>query len=146
MHAYTVRLTICPGARFGLHLNDANRVVRLDADGLAAADGKLQPGDTILSVNGVSVARGAKVVDVLKRDGTLRADGGLQDGRTVVFQAARAAEQAPPPADGAPPPLPPQLQQTLTSATGWLRSRLGGGGAGGAGEGAVAEAAAALRV
>ena len=42
--------------------------------------------------------------------------------------------------------LPPQLQQTLTSATGWLRSRLGGGGAGGAGEGAVAEAAAALRV
>ena len=122
MHAYTVRLTICPGARFGLHLNDANRVVRLDADGLAAADGKLQPGDTILSVNGV------------------------QDGRTVVFQAARAAEQAPPPADGAPPPLPPQLQQTLTSATGWLRSRLGGGGAGGAGEGAVAEAAAALRV
>ena len=71
---------------------------------------------------------------------------GVQDGRTVVFQAARAAELAPPPADGAPPPLPPQLQQTLTSATGWLRSRLGGGGAGGAGEGAVAEAAAALRV
>ena len=72
---------------------------------------------------------------------------GVQDGRTVVFQAARAAELAPPPADGAPPPLPPQLQQTLTSATGWLRRRLGGGaGAGGAGEGAVAEAAAALRV
>eukprot|EP00962_Isochrysis_galbana_P047172 scaffold19192_cov85-Isochrysis_galbana.AAC.1 len=140
-----VRLTLGEGTRFGMHLNDANTVVRLDASGLAAAEGTLQPGDRVVGVDGVSTD-GRLVRDLLRSDGTIRPDGSLvQDGRAVLFLARRpsagAAAAAPIPA-GAPQPPGAGLEAhqpqaasmpygdgssgrvgAVHAATDWLRSR-----------------------
>lgn len=109
-----VSLSLVAGTRFGMHLNDFNTVVRLDAGGLAATEGTLRTGDQIVSVNGASTTGGLLVRDLLKRDGTIRQDGTLrQDGRDVILLARRApaADSPPPPARGA--DLQRQVQQDL---------------------------------
>jgi hypothetical protein len=141
-----VRLTLGEGTRFGMHLNDANTVVRLDATGLAAAEGTLRPGDQVVSVNGASTEGGRLVRDLLRSDGTIRPDGSLrQDGYTVTLFARRpAATPSPtgallPPTHGlAVPPAPPESAAlshgggasgpggrggAVHAATDWLRSR-----------------------